>query len=276
MQSDVKNSLIKFQQVIFAILFGLGILGCESISGSSSKVATQEQIERKVRSEQLLKSQSLPINENLPVIFVDESSLQPELDVEMRAMCLLAVAAKAEFIPKQVIDSIIRTYGLEDYLTPAEREYLSKTEHVHDEHDDHEHDNSNFEKGQNLTDESARWRYESAWALFWALGLVETLDTPVDYAPVREMVRVMTRMNAAAYFEDAKLRPAKEILEAADQNYRYHWALHNMPKKPSKDMPWLNDGVTFERHYALHWLTKQNDENWDDVDIEFDDHEHAD
>jgi hypothetical protein len=85
-----------------------------------------------------------------------------------------------------------------------------------------------------------------------------------------------------AFVGQAKLRSTKTILDATELIVRIHWAIRdglvnetpvptNMNwKKPADTVPVRECptcGVVAERHYALNWLIRFQDAEWDDVDI---------
>ena len=47
--------------------------------------------------------------------------------------------------------------------------------------------------------------------------------------------------------------------------YRYHWATTSARIKKLKAPAKLDGGVVMERHYALNWLIKYMDQDWDNI-----------
>ena len=65
---------------------------------------------------------------------------------------------------------------------------------------------------------------------------------------------------------DAVLRPASDILDALDLHYRLHWAVRQA-RLDNKPVPGgIEGGVVYERHYALNWLVRFEDAEWDAVE----------
>ncbi len=63
----------------------------------------------------------------------------------------------------------------------------------------------------------------------------------------------------------ARLRALSDILDEADRIYRYHWAVTEARVDREPSPAGLEPGVTHERHYALNWLIRYLDQEWDDV-----------
>lgn len=213
----------------------------------STDQGASEAIERKKRSEALLRSENVPINEQLPYIESEkEAKTRTKEEIAYRAMSLLVVAAKGEGLEQSMVDTIVKDYGLEKHLSPAEKKFLSN-------------------KSPSETDRTQfTWRYEAAWALLWSLGYVEQL-TPSSVCDVPRAVNFMKDRTAAEFIAQSKLRPMSEILDEADRIYRYHWAVVDAKLKKSNAPAGLNPDVTQERHYALNWLIGYMDQEWDDV-----------
>ena len=102
------------------------------------------------------------------------------------------------------------------------------------------------------------WRYESATALLWAMGLVDDIvsaDCPEDVEI--ELNKIFDLVNAYDRFEDfiaaCKLRTENEIQDAFQLYWYYHWNIvdgqifGNIPESIFYD-------VVIERRRALEWL----------------------
>lgn len=109
------------------------------------------------------------------------------------------------------------------------------------------------------------WRYESAWALLWALGLTPALALPAQVVDMEALREVAGPMRAGlAWFEPLALRPHAEILDALDVHLRAHWVLVQA-RVEGREVEGWDAGVVLERHLALNWLTGFEGASWDDV-----------
>lgn len=197
-------------------------------------------MDRKKRSEQILRDLDIPINTGLPPIFGER--LRTPQSVADRAMVLYAVALHAEGTePLQVI-AFLEGHGLwPRAVTPKEYAFLR---------DPHP-------TAQDMV--QFAWRYESLWVLLWALGQFETLSFPGQLCDVAQIPGIV--LNLSGYLS---LRPTPEILDAADLIYRCHWAtVENQLRCQASDR--LDPGVVYERHYAFNWLLCHQNQAWDDV-----------
>ena len=231
--------------------------------------ASQEALERKARSEQLLAQKCVPINNELPLI--DDSTtvrIRTKEEVVYRVLALLVTACHAEANDSNFTRDRIDEYELSKHFTPSEREFIAPALNENGE--------SLFESIKrslsSLVDpdiEQRRtnflWRYESAWVLLWSLGYVDELSFPNEGCDVPAAVRAVKGKSVAQILEEANLRSKAEILDEADLIYRYHWALVNARVTGAFPPAGLSGSVVYERHYALNWLTKYCDQEWDDV-----------
>jgi hypothetical protein len=162
-------------------------------------------------------------------------------------MTLCLVAVRAEGIPQEQFTGLLTQYGLEAELTPAERAFVNSPSPT-------EQEVVNF-----------TWRYESYSALLWALSYVEHLSPPEKICDVPHVVTILRDRTAEQFIEQAHMRSLTEILDQADLIYRYHWAVTDARLKGQASVAGLNPGVVYERHYALNWLIRHEDAEWDDV-----------
>lgn len=219
----------------------------EKIEAMETSVAP-EALQRRERSEEILRDQGVPINKSLPVIETEQETKHRSKDeVAYRALALLVVAVKDEGLEQPIVEKVIETYGLAGYFTPNERAFIRNETPS-------EHDRVQF-----------TWRYEAAWVLLWALGYVEELPKPTGICDVPRAVKFMHERSAAQFIADAQLRPLNEILDQADRIYRYHWAVVDARVNGKPAPASLEPGVTMERHHALNWLIGYMDQAWDDV-----------
>jgi Domain of unknown function (DUF4272) len=109
------------------------------------------------------------------------------------------------------------------------------------------------------------WRYEAYWLMLWSLGYVDTLKRPDSICDVPKAVSFLRENGRKEFIKKAKLRSQKEILDAADLIYRYHWATDDARINSKVAPAGLDAGVVMERHYALNWLIGYMGQEWDDI-----------
>jgi uncharacterized protein DUF4272 len=203
---------------------------------------------RKKCSEALLKKQGITINQSLPAIeSEEEATLRSAEDMAKRAVGLCAVALRGEGLKQQEVINLLNGKDVWATATPEEKKFLLKKKPTRQEM-------INF-----------KWRYESLWALLWALGHVEDLGAPTSICDVRRAVRMVLDIPSEDFIQRSKSRPISEILDEADLIYRYDWAVVDARIKGEDPPGNLHPGVVYERHYALNWLIGYMDQEWDDV-----------
>jgi hypothetical protein len=258
-QTRVKGMVgdLRFSIVLFGLILSLAIqpsVERAPISERKDKIykmdtgTSKEAIERKNRSELVLKKQNVPINDFLPGIELEADSKRRTADeISYRCLALLIVAVKGEGVEQPQVNELVKEYGLDSYFTPKEKEFLNQKKPT-------EHQRVQF-----------TWRYEAAWTLLWALGYVEKLERPTSICDVPKAVTVLKEGNTQKFISDSKLRPLSQILDEADLIYRYHWATRDARLKGQSAPSGLEPGVIVERHYALNWLIGYQDQEWDDI-----------
>lgn len=213
-----------------------------------------EGAERRRRSEVILRSLGVPINDHLPLIEDEVDSTRRDVtEVVERAFALMVVAVKGEGhsfeSPEAVADyvaALIDEYRLEGCFTPEEQAFI----------DAHEPDRRDWVQ--------FTWRYECCWVMHWALGFVEQLGSPTSPCDAALTVRQIHDRGPEAYIAEARLRPQAEILDEADLIYRFHWATRDAGLR-GRTVDGINSGVVMERHHALNWLIGYGNQDWDDI-----------
>jgi hypothetical protein len=218
----------------------------------------QAACERKLRTETRLQESGIPVLVSLPpVIGESELVLRDADEVARRMLALFLVAVRAESLNSEdslSADELRETSLLGfDALTPNEREFM-----------------------ENVTPDETTviqfvWRYEALFVLQWALGLIDKLPFPTQICNVPQVAGLALKNNSAQRVKKSKLRPTEEILDALDLHFRLHWAARNAKHNDAAaqkklDAAGLEPGVIQERHYALNWLVRFEDKDWDDVD----------
>jgi hypothetical protein len=211
---------------------------------------TQAQKQRRAQSEAYCKAHGIPVYSNPNAMFLDDDNqvtLRTKDEVVDRALALCYVGFKSEEPEQSKLDFVNKRYNIIEKLSPAERDYVT---------------------AKNPTEQQkidANWRYEDLHVMLWALGFIDQLAYPDQLCNVAHDVKIISNLTEEEFKAKAKLRSKKEILDQADLILRLDWACveartNNQPA-PGK----MDKGVVYERHYALNWLIKLANQNWDDV-----------
>lgn len=231
-------------------VFGLFKKGANSARKRSAGVARigKTAQERKDISIEILKSQGVPFIDHLPLVYETSEVAPREKDeVIARAICSFAAIMCACTIrdngeltdeDKQgTKDFLDNRFGCIDKLTRLERRVI---------------------EGEASCDEAVNmgWKYESLWALLWAMGLVKELDFPKDICDCDFVMKTFS----GDFSERVKMRGTDEILQALDLIYRYHWACVNARVNGTKSAG-LDEEVVMERRGGLEWLCCKGAEN---------------
>jgi hypothetical protein len=209
--------------------------------------ATPDQAARKQRTEQLLLIKGVTINAHLPYTEPEaEVMIRPQQEIIERMYALTQISAKGEGVPMDQLQQMREKINIQGFSPQEERIY--NTPILNDQ------DKAN-----------ATWRYESLNVMLWVLGLTDELVYPSTICDVPKIVGIVIGQSRASLQKSVKLRSKSEILEELDQAYRMHWAC--VQARITKQQPGgdLMDGVVYERHYALNWVTCYQDQAWDDV-----------
>lgn len=187
-----------------------------------------------------------------PVVSELEVELREPAEVVARAFALFACAVRAESLAAKEPLAIA---DLERRL-PLAFESLS-------------HKEQEFFGGEPSPQDIANhaWRYEALAALTWALGIggQGPLPFPSATVDVSALAETMLGLDGRKLLGEARLRPVPEILSALDHAYRLHWLTTEARLRPDVSAEGIEPGVVLERHYALSWLTRFEEAEWDDV-----------
>jgi len=213
----------------------------------------QEAWKRKEKTDKLLSEMGINVPKHLPPLISEpELRLRSGEEIAQRALAIFAAAVRAETLntdqPMSAAEIQSRLPHATDYLTAEERLFLF---------DDSPAPETIAKFG---------WRYECAFVLEWALGLVPKLPHPGAICDVPMVAAVVMQNFRSGNFKKVKVRRAEEILDALDLHYRLHWAVRDAQVKKADAPNGLLPGVVLERHYALNWLVRFEDADWDHVD----------
>ncbi len=214
-------------------------------------IITEDQKQRKHKSEYLLKEADIKVNKNLPYLKSEEDITTRSVKEVATRVTILAFTNLVAFNNITAEEAIIeiKKYNLWDAVTPAEKSFL---ENPTDERKNHE-----------------TWKCEGIWLLMWALNVVDEIGEPNELANLKdipyEVYPIGQHKNPNNFIDAQKnLRSKTEIIDANDLYYRMSWASVDA-RINNVELTELHGGVVYERHYALNWLTKYRDQEWDEV-----------
>jgi hypothetical protein len=212
--------------------------------------ATEDQIKRRAQSEDYCKARNIPVYKNPNALFVDTDdkvSIRTKDEVVDRALALCYLGLKSEGLEQEHLNKMDKDFGITAKLTPYEKAYATAIQPTEQQKID------------------ANWRYESLHVLLWSLGYIDTLSYPDHMCNVADDVKIIYEMKEQGFRQNAKLRSKKEILDQADLILRLDWSCVSARVKEEPAPGKLNSSVVYERHYALNWLIKYMNQNWDSV-----------
>lgn len=212
-----------------------------------------EAFARKARTDALLREEGIRVPQSLPpVLDLSELELQSASDCARRVLGLFLAAVRAESLaaeePLSLEDLRGRIPEAFDCLTPAEQAFLHQ-------------ENPSVQEITNFT-----WRYEAIALLLWSLGALETLPAPNQICDVPAIAEILLSADRGDFVLRAKFRPASEILDQLDLHYRLQWLSHQSRIEHQELPQGFLAGVITERLYALNWLTRSHDAEWDDIE----------
>ncbi|PUZ26348.1 hypothetical protein DCC81_19195 [Chitinophaga parva] len=211
------------------------------------KPATDAQLARKAATEALLREKGIRVNTHLPCVpDAGETNLRAQETIIERAYALLVTAALGAGVPKERLDGTRKEFDVKE-LSPEEDRYYQMAQLD--------------AKAVSL----CAWRYESLNVLLWALGLVKDLAYPEQICDVDGIIALMLRQPRTMMTFQSRPRSVDEILDALDQTYRMHWACVQARLEQQAPGGNLNADVVYERHYALNWLVRYQEQDWDEV-----------
>lgn len=110
------------------------------------------------------------------------------------------------------------------------------------------------------------WRYESLALLCWSLGILKTIDEPLEIIDSQEITSLIKEFNSIEkMIVDTNLRPIDELLVLHDITMRYYLACKEAKKIKRKVN--IDEGIVTERYLALTWLlTNKYGGDWDKIE----------
>lgn len=206
--------------------------------------------ERRLRSEALLAEEGIAFRSALPSIeSEEETSLRSAEEVGVRIVCLFCVGGAAEDVGNSFWREYLEEHGLLEHLTPEESSFVAS------------------EEPDERSRINASWRSEALLVLMWAAGLFEELPIPREQVDTGLIVDRFPEPDESPwpFIRGLTLRSKTEILDAADLIYRLHWEVRHAESHGKEPPGGLEPGVVQERHHALNWLIRYEEEEWDFV-----------
>jgi len=199
---------------------------------------------RKKRSEEQLREEGIPVNPNLgPILTEAESGRRSLKEVALRLTSLLLVATKGDGLDQERIGKLVEMTPSPEVLSPRERAFI----------DDPSPDEDTLDR--------YRLRHEAIWTLFWVLGQVDELEPPDEFVDPEWM----EDPEWTEYIDESAVRPQAEILDEADKNHRYHWAVVAARFKGLPPPGDVLPEIVFERQLIFNWLIDPQKRDWDDI-----------
>jgi hypothetical protein len=213
----------------------------------------EDAVERKRRTELKLGELGIRTPQSLPpVVGEPELVTRSPQEAATRALSLFVVALRAESLAARqeiaVSDLRSRLPLAFATLTPNESEFLGSPQ------------------PESRAVVQFAWRYECVFVLLWALGIAAELPWPSAVCDVPWTARTMIDADQGSFISDARLRSDADILDALDLHYRLNWTAVQARLDHADTPAGLDGDVVQERHYALNWLTRYQDADWDAVD----------
>lgn len=220
---------------------------------------SEEQMMRRAKSRAVLDQKEIYVTEWYPYIEkLSDAKIRTGEEIAGRMMALLSVALYSECLLGEgmsveearefVREKVLTPFGVEPFLSPAERSYL---------------DNPKPDE-QEMT--AFSWQYENLYVMEWALGLIEELDFPDHICDVPLVVRTVRQFeDRKELLEAAKPRSGAELLDACDLIFCLDWACVDARIYGLSAPAGMDGGVTMERHKSLNWLVGSEGADWDDV-----------
>jgi hypothetical protein len=208
---------------------------------------------RKRSSEAVLAALGVQVPPSLPPVVSEvEVELRDPFEVAARATALFACALRGESLasgnPLDPRDILARLPRALEAMSPKEDAFFA----------------AEVPSQQEIVDQT--WRYEALAVLVWSLGVLDDLPVPVEICNVSALAKTMLALDQTRFATGASLRPTAAILGALDLHFRMHWATTDARIADERPPAGLEAGVVQERHYALNWLTRFEEADWDDVD----------
>lgn len=119
--------------------------------------------------------------------------------------------------------------------------------------------------------DSMVWRYESVFALQWALQMQPDLCWPDQRCDLHSVSRLMLDLPHDDIVSQSRWRSANELTDAADLHFRAWWSVAVAQTEGVQITTEIDPGIVAERWQALAWICQLAPSpriaSWDDVQI---------
>lgn len=212
------------------------------------KDAKKDQLDRKQRIEKILEKNKIRVNEDLPLTISEENvNFRTLEEICQRILAIITIAFKAEGSP-EAFEIFKKKFKPEKYFTQKENYFLE------------------LKKTSTIINSQFTWKYECVYIFLWSLGYIKELGEPTKPCSAEKLVEiVMSFENIDDFISKSKLKEKAEILDKIDLIYRYDWACVHKKVDNKTEIDNLNAEVVFEWHFAFNWLTRFDNEDWDNV-----------
>lgn len=203
---------------------------------------------RKRKSEEQLQRLSVPVNKHLPYVEAEQyTEVRTKEEIVDRIIPLTIAAAKALGAPDDFLEETTEEFQAAALFTNEERQFMMAA----------------------ILPEQAKinfsWKLECIWILMWSIDLVPELGMPDQTCDVDLVLEMILESSRTELLHKAELKPKSMILDGIDFIYRAHWAVRDAQLNGTEIPAVFDEGVVYERHYALNWLVHYMDQTWDEI-----------
>jgi hypothetical protein len=205
---------------------------------------------RKANTEALLEKEGIPFLPSLPCVESEaKTRLRSAEEVGIRIACLFGVVGSAFHVGDTRYKEYLRERDLWDHLTPEEISFLST------------------DAPERKSVIKFTWRCEALFLLMWAANLFDAIPLPCQETDTGQIVSRLPGVVQSPwpFIRGLRLRRKSDILDASDLMYRLHWATRQAGLDGKPAPCGLIDGVVYEWHHAINWITRYDDQGWDKV-----------
>ncbi len=207
------------------------------------------QMLRKSKSEKKLETLSVPINKFLPYVEAEKHiEIRSKEEIVNRIIPLTLAAAKALGAPADYLAETIKEFQAEALFTNEEQQFMNSATIQQ------EQDKINFS-----------WKLECIWVMLWAIDLIPELGMADQTCDVDLLLDIVLKSSRRELLDQATVKPKHLILDELDFIYRAHWAVRDAQLNGTEVPAALDEGVVYERHYALNWLIHYMNQTWDEI-----------
>ncbi len=200
---------------------------------------------RRERSERLLIQRKIPVYKNYPPSLAEEELvLRNSKDVLKRALVLMVLSSTSTTLTQTEGYNLLKKWGITHEISPKEWEYL---------------------RNPDLSAEAIsykNWEFESAYALFWALGLAPKATFPTEISDLKSLIKRVESRSFDQLYAQVNMRSPSQILDQLDLYQRMLWARAEQDKREWPELG-IQPHVVLQWNLALLWLTSRD--NWDDL-----------